>query len=116
MEYETKKVIRYTKRFKQQIVSEVLSNLGSKVSVSKKYRIHGNMTLHRWCKKYGGAAYQTSQYIEEFDVPLKKQLPNDVKILRQRIEVACRKLLVVSTAFRITPCLSSSVNFFQDET
>jgi transposase-like protein len=35
MEYETKKVIRYTKRFKQQIVSEVLSNLGSKVSVSK---------------------------------------------------------------------------------
>jgi transposase-like protein len=93
MEHETKKFIRYTERFKQQLVSEILSGQGSKASVSRKYQIHGAMTLDRWCKKYGGSAYKSSQYIdlplsmrtEEFEVTPQESLPDDVKILRQKI-------------------------------
>jgi transposase-like protein len=93
MAHETKKFIRYTERFKQQLVSEVLSGQGSKSSVSQKYQVRGAMTLDRWCKKYGGAAYKAGQYIdlplsmrtEQLNGPPKEPLPDDVKILRQRI-------------------------------
>ena len=72
----------------------MLSGQSSKSTISQKYGISGSTTLDRWCKQYGGDAYRTSQYI---DLPLDMRtgtvsalpqngpLPDDVKLLRQRI-------------------------------
>lgn len=95
MTNQTKIVKRYTERYKQQVVSEVLSGQTSKAGVARKYGLGGSMTVHRWCQKYGGEQYRKGLYI---DLPLvhqpkdkamskKKQtpLPDDPKLLRERI-------------------------------
>ena len=94
MDNPTKRFKRYTERFKQQVVGEILSGQSSKSSIAQKYDIGGALTLDRWCRQYGGENYKSSQYI---DLPLSMQtanvpnllpvppIPDDVKLLRQRI-------------------------------
>jgi transposase-like protein len=94
MTNKTKVIRRYTERYKQQVVCEVLSGQISKSCVARKYGIKGSNTVDRWCRKYGGDSYKRGLYI---DLPLKVQkhkvmttkkaepLPDDPKVLKQRI-------------------------------
>ena len=95
MTNQTKIFKNYTERFKRQVVIEVLSGQLSKAAVSRKYGIKGKSTVHKWCLKYGGERYRKGLYI---DLPLEyqsrdelmkekktEQLPDDVKLLKERI-------------------------------
>jgi transposase len=82
MTKQTKIVKQYTERYKQQVVSEVLSGQISKAEVSRKYGINGRRTVHRWCQKYGGDLYREGRYI---DLPL-ELLPKDEVMSREKTE------------------------------
>ena len=55
MEYKTKKVRRYSERYKQALISEILSGQLSKHEATLKYGIN-RMSIHRWCQSYGVAS------------------------------------------------------------
>jgi transposase-like protein len=89
MEHKTKKVKRYSERFKQELASEISAGLLSKSSAIKKYGVSW-MSVDRWCHAYG-----VSSGIERIDLHLgfmeqKEQnqelpLPDDVGALKQRL-------------------------------
>lgn len=52
MEHKTKKVKRYTERFKQELVSQLCAGLLSKSDAIKKYGVSRNILTY-WCRAYG---------------------------------------------------------------
>jgi len=64
MEHKTKKVKRYTERFKQELVSEFSAGLLSKRDLIKKYGVSKNIIAY-WCRAYG-----VSSGIERIDLDL----------------------------------------------
>ncbi len=90
------KGLRYSERFKRQVVMEVLSGQLTRNGAMRKYGIGGSTTVHRWCIQYGGTAYLEGQYI---DLPPEVQakermmleqeqaipLPDDPQALKARI-------------------------------
>jgi transposase-like protein len=89
MENKTKRVKRYTERFKQELVSEITAGLLSKVGASKKYGVN-RKSVDRWCRCCG-----LPSGIEQIDLLLgsmesKEQkpeppLPEDIEGLKRRL-------------------------------
>ena len=89
MEHKTKKVKRYSERYKQELVSQISAGLLSKSEAIKKYGISW-MSIVRWCDSYG-----VSSGIETIDLHLGSmeskdqkaavELPEDVASLKQRL-------------------------------
>lgn len=89
MEHKTKKVKRYSERFKQELLSEISAGLLSKSEAIRKYGVSKNIIAY-WSRAYG-----VSSGIERIDLPLgvmdskeKDQalpLPDDVVALKQRL-------------------------------
>jgi transposase len=89
MEHKTKKVRRYSERYKQELISEISAGLLSKREATIKYGVSW-MSIDRWCRLYGVVSG-----IEMIDLHLgcmesKEQKPEDrfsedVAILKQRL-------------------------------
>lgn len=89
MEHKTKKVKRYSDRYKQALVSEISAGLLSKSSASKKHGISWS-SIDRWCRGFGVVSG-----IETIDLLLGSMaskeskeelpLPEDVVALKQRL-------------------------------
>lgn len=89
MEHKTKRVKRYTQRFKQELISEISAGLLSRLAASKKYGV-GRTSIVRWCRSCG-----VPSGIEQIDLLLgsmesKEQkselpLPQDVEGLKHRL-------------------------------
>lgn len=86
---KTKRVKRYSERFKQQLVSEVSAGVFSKSEACLKYGVSW-MSIVRWCRSFG-----VDVGIEEIDLLLSPmeskgsksdvRLPEDVASLKQRL-------------------------------
>lgn len=89
MEHKTKRVKRYTQRFKQELISEILSGALSRREARIKYGVSW-MSIARWCHSFGVVSG-----VEKIDLLLgsmesKDQkpdlpLPEDVEGLKQRL-------------------------------
>ena len=89
MEHKTKRVKRYTQRFKQELISEISAGLLSKSEASIKYGVSW-MSIDRWCHSFG-----VPSGIEQIDLLLgsmkskdqkpEPPLPQDVESLHQRL-------------------------------
>lgn len=64
MEHKTKKVKRYSERFKQELVSQICAGLLSKSDAIKKYGVSRGIIAY-WCQSYG-----VSPGIERIDLDL----------------------------------------------
>ena len=89
MEHKTKRVKRYSERFKQELASEISSGLLSKSSAIKKYGVSW-MSVERWCRSYGVSSgiERIDLYLGLMDPKEKDQelaLPDDVVALKQRL-------------------------------
>lgn len=60
-------VIRYSKAFKMQCVSEVESGKSCAFSVQRKYRIKGTATVMRWVRRFGSGQYGKIIRVEKAD-------------------------------------------------
>ena len=86
---KTKRVKRYSERFKQQLVSEVLAGVLSKSEACIKYGVSW-MSIVRWCRSFG-----VVDGIEQIDIllsPMESKAPKsdlplaeDVASLKQRL-------------------------------
>ena len=89
MEHKTKRVKRYSERYKQSIVSEISAGLLSKQESAIKYGVSW-MSISRWCRFYG-----VSSGIEMIDLHLgfmeskasneSDELPEDIAALKRRL-------------------------------
>jgi transposase-like protein len=89
MEHKTKKVKRYSERYKQQLVSEISAGIMSKCEAVKKHGVSW-MSIDRWCRSYGVATgIETIDLLlgsmESKEPKSASDLPEDVVALKQRL-------------------------------
>ena len=100
MSNQTKIVKRYSLKFKEQVLREVMSGEQTQQSARKKYGIGGCSTLQKWCKKlYGESVSLLAPTVLPFEEkmvePTESELPKDeaglleeVHRLRRRLQLA----------------------------
>lgn len=100
MTNQTKIVKRYSLKFKEVVLREVLSGELSQLAAQKKYGIGGSTTLQKWCKKlYGDSVSLVKQIGAPFEEKMidskEAELPTDeaglraeLLRLRRRLELA----------------------------
>lgn len=89
MEHKTKRVKRYTQRFKQELISEISSGLLSTLEASKKYGV-GRTSIVRWCRAGGvrSGIEQIDLLLESMESKEQKPdlpLPEDIEGLKQHL-------------------------------
>jgi transposase-like protein len=89
MEHKTKKVKRYSERYKQELVSEISAGLLSKSEATKKYGISW-MSVERWCRSYGVVSgIETIDLLldsmESKEPKAELPIPENVDALKQRL-------------------------------
>jgi len=77
----SKKVIRYSEAFKQEVVSEIEGGrYGSPFEASRAYGITGSGTVRRWVREYG-----KSHLLSKVVRVEKKGEPGEIKRLKERV-------------------------------
>lgn len=89
MEHKTKRVKRYSERYKQELVSEISAGLLSKSGAMKKYGISW-MSIDRWCRSFGVVSgIETIDLhlgsMESKEPKVEFPLPENVDALKQRL-------------------------------
>jgi transposase-like protein len=108
-------VIRYSKSFKLQLVSEVEQGSLCAAAVHRKYNIRGTTTVMRWVRQYGSGKYGKVIRVEKADEVteasrLRKELRRvkealadahvELALEKAFLEVACEKLNQPLAAFK----------------
>ncbi len=77
----SRKVIRYSEAFKQQVVSEIEGGrFGSPFEASRAYGITGSHTIQRWVMEYG-----KSHLLSKVVRVEKQGEPGEIKLLKERV-------------------------------
>ena len=77
----SRKVIRYSEAFKQQVVSEIEGGrFGSPFEASRAYGITGSHTVQRWVKEYG-----KSHLLSKVVRVERQGEPGEIKLLKERV-------------------------------
>ncbi len=91
----------YTEAFKVQVVREVEDGKITQEDANRRYGILGHSTILKWCWKYGRLKFTRSRgtkrmVMEERDIEL-LGLRNEVREMKQELEAARRKNVVLET-------------------
>ena len=90
--------VRFTEAFKRHVVGEVESGRISQSEGNRRYGILGHSTILKWCRKYGKlpSHRNTGLRMDEKEIELLR-LQNEIKALRQELEDARFKNVVLET-------------------
>ncbi len=89
----------YSEAFKKQIVREFERGLLNKDQLQIKYRIGGNSTVLKWCRKYGKFAYTSPTANGR---PMKDPQKQRIRELEKKLKAAELKLKVYDKLIEIT--------------
>jgi transposase-like protein len=95
---EKVRVGRYTEAMKRHVVWEVETGRISQAEANRRYGILGHSTVLKWCRKYGkeSATRRVRKAMDEREMDL-LQLRNEIKALKQELEDARFKNVVLET-------------------
>jgi len=97
------KVIRYSKPFKLQLVSEVESGRASK-AVERKYKIKGHGTVMRWVRQFGSGKFGKIIRVEKGDeVNEISQLRSELRKVKEALADTHMEL-ALEKAFLVVAC------------
>lgn len=92
---------RYTEALKLHVVREVETGRITQSEAMRKYGILGHSTILKWCRKYGNYPPQQSRRLAVTNMEKKEiellQLQNEIKALKQELEAARVKNVVLET-------------------
>jgi transposase-like protein len=91
----------FTEAFRRHVVGEVESGRISRSEASRRYGILGHSTILKWCRKYGKLPSHRnmkagSKRMDKKEIELLR-LENEIKTLRQELEDARFKNVVLET-------------------
>ena len=90
---------QFTEAFKKQIVREFEQGLLNKDQLQRKYRLGGNSTVLKWCRKYGKFAYPEQSATGR---PMKDPQKQRIKELEKKLKAAELKLKVYDKLIEVT--------------
>ena len=90
---------QFTEAFKKQVVREFEQGLLNKDQLQRKYRLGGNSTVLKWCRKYGKFAYPKQSATGR---PMKDPQKQRIKELEKKLKAAELKLKVYDKLIEVT--------------